>query len=105
MDHQVNIQQLSTLTGDGQGGRTGSHATVATVWAAIIPLSVSKSLSYGIPLKNKAYEISMAYDPDVTLTEDDILEVVETGQVLYIDSVIDVDKKYNQWKVLATQKR
>jgi head-tail adaptor len=107
MDHQVRIKRI-TQSSDSQGGRTsdGSPVTVATVWANLMPITASRALSYGIPMTNKPHEIDMRYEEtDFVITEDDYLEVIATSQVLYVHSVLNVDKRYERTKILAVEKK
>lgn len=105
MDHQIKVHQ-GTSTDDGQGGRTTVYASVATVWGNIIPLSVGRAQSLGMTVNNKPHEIDLRWESGLyTLTEDDKLEVVETGQILYVHSVINTDKRYERAKVVAVEKQ
>lgn len=105
MDHQVQIQQ-ATYTSDGQGGRTAVYATVATVWANLMPITANRAQAYGMSMNDKPHEIDMRWEADkYELTEDDYLVVVATSQVLYVHSVLNVDKRYERMKVLAVEKK
>lgn len=105
MQHQVHIQQ-GTPTGDGQGGRTSDYATVATVWANLMPITANRVQAFGVTMNNKPHEVDMRWENEAyTVTEDDKLEVVETGQVLYVHSVLNVDKRYERMKLVAVEKR
>lgn len=105
MTHEISIKQ-QTLTGDGQGGRTGVLAEVGKAWANIIPLAASRALSYGMVMNNKPHELDMRYEADkYTIDEDTVLEVVEGGQVLYVHSVLNADLKYQRAKILCTEKK
>jgi SPP1 family predicted phage head-tail adaptor len=105
MSRQVRIKKY-TQSSDGQGGRTGTASTVATVWANIIPVAANRVQAYGLTMTNKPYEIDMRYnDTDFTVDEDDVLEVVETGQVLYVHSAINADVRNERYKVLAIEKK
>jgi len=106
MDHQVQIKR-GTLTGDGQGGRTASaNPTIVTVWANLMPITASRAQAYGMTMNNKPHEIDMRWEQDAyELTENDTLVVVATSQVLYVHSVLNVDKKYERMKVLAVEKK
>lgn len=105
MDHQVEIKQ-ATQTSDGQGGRTSVFATVATVWANLIPLPAGRTQAYGLTMNDKPHEIDLRWENTAyQVSEDDQLEVVETGQLLYVHSVLNVDKRYERMKILAVEKR
>lgn len=105
MNHQVRIIQ-STQASDSQGGRTGTPSTVAIVWTNIIPIAASRAQAYGLTMTNKPQEIDMRYEDDAfVLTEDDVLEVVETGQTLYVHSVLNADKEYKRYKIVAVEKK
>ena len=105
MDHQLNIQQPTQVT-DGQGGRTGTFSTVDTVWGNLIPLTANRAQAYGITMNDKPHEIDLRWESEkYTITEDDRLQIVETGQILYVHSVLNVDKRYERMKILAMEKR
>ena len=105
MRHQVLIKQ-ATNTADGHGGRTAVWAEVAKGWANIKPVSVTRALSYGLTLTNKAYELDMVYENTAyTLDEDTVLEIRDTGQTLYIQSVLDTDLRNYRYTILATEKK
>jgi hypothetical protein len=79
---------------------------VATVWANLMPITASRAQVYGLTMNNKPHEIDMRWESTkYELTEDDKLVVVATSQVLYVHSVLNVDKKYERMKVLAVEKR
>jgi len=105
LDHQVRIKRMSQTT-DGQGGRIGTESTIATIWAKLEPLNASRSLAYGMTLNNRPYQVMVQYEEDAyTLDEDCWLELVASGQKLYIHSVINTDMRYRQMEILATEKR
>ena len=105
MTIEVYIKQ-PTLTEDGQGGRTGTPATVATVWANVIPLAASRALAYGMVMNNKPHEVDMRWEEDAyTLDEDTTLVEVVSGRILHVHSVIDVDRKAERAKLVCTEKK
>jgi len=93
-------------TSDGQGGKlAGTLTEVAKIWGNVIPLSVNRALAFGITMVNKPQEIDMRLEDGITITEDHVLEIVDTGQILYVHSVIDVDKRQNRYRVVTVEKR
>ena len=77
-----------------------------TTWANLIPLSANRALAYGISFNNRPYEVDMRWnDEDYTLDEDSYLELVTTGQKLYIHSVINVDFIFKKAKLVCTEKK
>ena len=106
MTHQVQIKR-GTLAGDDQGGRIASaNPIIATVWANLMPITANRAQVYGLTMNDKPHEIDMVWEQDAyVLTEDDYLVVVETSQVLYVHSVLNVDKRYERMKVLAVEKK
>lgn len=105
MTHQVRIRK-ATQASDSQGGRTGTPTVLATVWANINPIAAARAQAYGMTMNNQPMELDMVYDNfDWTLDEDDTLEVVETGQILYVHSVVNVDMANKRLKLLTTEKR
>ncbi len=106
MDHQVQIKR-GTLTDDSQGGRIASaNPVIATVWANLMPITANRAQAYGMSMNDKPHEIDMRWEQDAyELTENDTLVVVETSQVLYVHSVLNVDKRYERMKVLAVEKK
>ena len=104
MTHQVDIT-TKTLTDDDQGGRIASGTSTVRVWANLNPISANRAQAYGLTMNNKPHEIDMLWYEDYVPTEDDKLVVVETSQVLYVHSVINVDKRYYRCKVMAVEKR
>ena len=104
MTHQVDIT-TKTMTDDGQGGRTSSAATTVRVWANLIPINAGRAQAFGLTMNNKPHEIDMLWYASYVPDENDKLVVVETSQVLYVHSVINVDKKYQRCKVMAVEKK
>lgn len=105
LTHQVIIKNM-TQTSDGQGGRVGTETTLGTIWARIMPLNAQRSLSYGLLLTSRPHEVRVHYEDNAyTLDESCWLEVVETGQILYVHSVINTDMQYKQMDILTVEKR
>ena len=104
MTHQVDIT-TKTLADDSQGGRISSGTTTVRVWANLIPINAGRAQQFGLTMNNKPHEIDMLWYEDYVPDENDKLTVVETSQVLYVHSVLNVDKKYFRCKVMAVEKR
>lgn len=65
MRERVTIQEKTT-TADGQGGRATSWGTLATVWAAVVPLTMGEKLQAAAIGSTLAYRVSCRYRADVT---------------------------------------
>ena len=104
MTHQLEIYTASQVS-DGQGGRMPTWSKSATVWANINPIAASRAQSYGLTMNNKPHEIDLYWFDSYVPNEDDKMIVAETSQVLYVHSVINVDKEYYRCKILAIEKR
>lgn len=46
-----------TPVSDGAGGWTSSNATLATVWADMLPMGADKILRYGMTIEQQAFEL------------------------------------------------
>lgn len=104
MTHQIDIT-TKTLADDSQGGRISSGTTTVRVWANLMPVNASRAQQFGMTMTSKPHEIDLLWYEGYVPTEDDKLVVVETSQVLYVHSVINVDKKYHRCKVMAVEKK
>ena len=63
---RVVIQQNTTTT-DTQGGRASAWGTLATVWAAVVPMRASEALVLREAMGSQgAYDVTMRYRTDVT---------------------------------------
>ena len=105
MTRELIIKQ-QVLTDDGQGGSTGVLTEMARAWANVIPLPASKAISYGMVLIDKPHEVDMWWEEDAyTLDENTILEDVESGQILYVQSVINADMEHYRAKLVCKEKK
>lgn len=105
MTHRVKIYTI-TLADDDKGGKlpTGSD-TYVTVWAKIVPLEATRALSYGFDLSSKPHIVEMIYEDGYIPNDGDKMEIKNTGQILYVKSVMNTDMKYQYAKILATEKK
>lgn len=63
---RVTIQQ-DTLTADSQGGRSAVSSTLATVWAAVVPMGASEAMELREFVGHtSAYTVTLRYRADVT---------------------------------------
>lgn len=66
MRHRVVIQTPSYASSTQSGAGVASFSTLATVWAAVNPLSGSERLAAGAVSSQVAYEIEIRQRSDVT---------------------------------------
>lgn len=105
MTRELYVKQATT-TSDSQGGRTGVRASTGTAWANVIPLPASRALAYGMVLTDKPHEVDMWWEDEAyTLDEDTILEDVVSGQILYVQSVINADLEHYRAKLVCKEKK
>jgi SPP1 family predicted phage head-tail adaptor len=62
---RVTIQQKST-TADGQGGRSTTWGTLATVWAQVMPLRMGEKLQAAAVGSTLGYRVTVRYRADIT---------------------------------------
>jgi SPP1 family predicted phage head-tail adaptor len=85
--HQIALQ-AKTRTSDGQGGHTFAWATIATVWARVVPSQLSgDSAEADQTVSRRAYEITIRRRAGVTSA----LRVLRGSQVLEITAVLPSD--------------
>ena len=62
---RVTIQR-ATAAADGQGGRTDTWSTLATVWARVAPMGMREQLQAEAMGSHLAYRVTVRYRADVT---------------------------------------
>lgn len=94
-----------TQTTDNQGGRTGTPATLDTVWASIEPTGATRAQAHGITMVQRPSDVIVRYNSDITLDEDCYLEEVVSGRVHYIQEVNEVNRRKRIMKLIVTEKK
>ena len=94
MKYRVTIQQPS-LTPDGAGGFSESWSTVATVYAAITPLTSGEQLKFGQIEATTTHQVVVRYRTDITPG----MILIDEDNVTY--SIISVSAQQGQKKYLA----
>jgi head-tail adaptor len=95
MRHAVVLQEVTEATGAGGGVLTRTWSTVATVYAAVRPLTGRELLQHGVPKAGITHRVTIrkpvhrSTGAEVRPTPDMRL-VHETTRHLYISQVIEV---------------
>lgn len=84
---RITIQQ-KTITRDEFGGEVATWSTLATVWAKVVAMSGSESISQAAGVMTVAYQITLRARDDV----DASMRVSYEGLTLEIQAVLDSDE-------------
>lgn len=86
--HRIAIQSITEVS-DGQGGKTESWSTVATVWARIEPVS-SRERLYSDKLEyQRTHKIAIRYRSDIT----NDMRILFNGRYFQIKAVYSPDER------------
>lgn len=92
--HRVVIQR-STTADDGKGGQTDAWATLATVWAEVLPMRGNERRMAGALTAEIQYRVRVRYRTDITVQPTDRIEW--GGVTLEVHAVTDEDGRHRFW--------
>ncbi len=97
---QIHVQAEQPMP-DGAGGYALAWATVATVWASLLPLSGREAFSAGHHEGRVTHKIIMRWPKDFALTAD--MRVLYVSRVFNIRAVFDDGERGRYATVLAEE--
>ena len=97
-DRRIVIQSLTKTTTTG-GEVTLTPATVATVWAAIQPLSGEEAMVAKQSQATTTHKIIILYRPDITPD----MQATYDGRTFRFESVINLDEANRHLLIAATE--
>ena len=99
MRHRVKLQS-STLAADAAGGNVQTWADVATIWAAITPLSGQESFTAQQFAAKVSHWVLIPYRSGVTAQ----MRLLYGARAFNIQSVVNVDERNHVLKLLCEER-
>ena len=96
--HRITIQQR-TLTPDGLGGHTETWSELATVWAAVWPVSAKERIAGSQVQAETTHRVRIRYLEGVLPQ----MRILFGSRLFEIDSIINTDERMFQIDLLCTE--